>query len=73
MITKIKRIRGDLFLILSKPILKSMGLKIGMKLLFHVEKERLILTPVTNIKGLRKRLKSHLGKTYNTKQVSIIY
>ena len=73
MIAKTKLIRGDLLLILSKPILKSMGLKIGMKLHFHVEKEKLIAIPVTNSRALKKKLKNLVRKTYDTKRVSQLH
>jgi len=73
MIAKIKRNRGNVLLILSKPALKSMGLKIGMKLHFHVEKEKLIAIPVTNSRVLLKSLKNLVRKTYSTKRASQIH
>lgn len=50
-----------------------MGLKIGMKLHFHVENEKLIAIPVTNSRVIKKKLKNLIRKTYGTKRVSQIH
>ena len=64
MITKIRRSRDGLVLILPKSELKGMGLKICTKFRFHVEKEALIVTPITKHKAFNKRQKKFLRKTH---------
>ena len=70
MIAKIKRIRGGLFLVFSKPASKNMGLKKGMEFHFHLENKKVIATPVTKRRVFFIGLNDSARKACDAKRAS---